>query len=288
MSIATVHRRAVALSTALLVVAPAAAAAQQRPLFLWAGPVDREVRLVLRGRDLMPRYVGDDERAEGRARVARPLPRREGVVTVSLERGRGQVDVVQQPTRANDFTTVIRVRDPRAGADGYRLAAYWRPTGDDRNGGYASDGRWDDDDRWGRDDRWDRDDDWGRGRDRDDWDRGRKGRSGKVPRGASGAPGGYAGALRWRGLVDDVVEIRVRGDQVEHATLSGQVVRDARSEFSGRALRRHDGDVRLTRVAGRGRVTVVEQPSARNGYTAVLRIHDPQRGAAWYDLDASW
>jgi hypothetical protein len=286
MSLATVSRRAAALS-ALLLLAPAAAAAQERPLFRWTGPVDREVRLVLRGRDLMPRYAGDNERGGDRARVARALPRRDGVVTVSVDRGRGQVDVVQQPSRANDYTTIVRVRDPRAGADDYRLSAYWRPTGDGR---LASDGRWDDDDEsgWERDDRRDRDERWERDRDRDrerdKWGRvrgdGRWGRTGDV--------NAAAGALRWRGLVDDVVEIRVRGDRVHEATLSGREVRDARGSVSGRALPARDVDVRLTRVAGRGRVSVVEQPSAQNGYTAVLRIHDQHGGAGWYDLDASW
>jgi hypothetical protein len=283
MSLATVTRRAAALA-ALVVLAPAAAAAQERPLFRWSGPVDREVRLVLRGRDLVPRYAGDNERGGDRARVTRALPRRDGVVTVSVDRGRGQVDVVQQPSRANDYTTIVRVRDPRAGADEYRLAAYWRPAGDGR---LASDGRWDDDDDdrdWDRDDRRDRrgrDDRWERDRDRGDWGRGRDD-------GRWGGAGGYGGTLRWRGLVDDVVEIRVRGDRVQEATLSGHEVRDAEGAVRGRALPARDADVRLTRVAGRGRVTVVEQPSARNGYTAVLRIHDQHRGAGWYDLDASW
>jgi hypothetical protein len=40
--------------------------------------------------------------------------------------------------------------------------------------------------------------------------------------------------------------------------------------------------------AGRGDIVVVQQPSAWNGYTAVIRIYDARSGAAFYDFTAYW
>ena len=40
--------------------------------------------------------------------------------------GRGDVDVIQQPSAQNNYTTIVRIQDPRSGSDNYRLAAYWQ------------------------------------------------------------------------------------------------------------------------------------------------------------------
>jgi hypothetical protein len=49
-------------------------------------------------------------------------------------------------------------------------------------------------------------------------------------------------------------------------------------------------DVQLsaTLSEGRGTVTVIQQPTAANGYTAVVEIRDPQRGYGFYDLNLNW
>lgn len=275
----------------LVLAARPAAAQRARPLFGWAGPVDREVRLVLRGRDLAPRFLGNNEQpGRDRARITAPLPSRDGRVVVAVERGRGQVDVIQQPSAANDWTAVVRVRDDAPGADRYRVQARWEGNDDGRwgsgrwgNGGW-SDGRRDDDDRWG-----DRDDDDRRrraggwdGDDRGGWDRGGWDRDGAA------GDGRARGLLRWRGRVDDGVEVRVRGGQVSVVTLSGSAPTDVRWDVEGRPLPARDVGVSLGRAEGRGRVTVVQQPSVRNGWTAVVRIADPQSGAGVYDLDLRW
>lgn len=96
-------------------------------LFQWTGRVDREVRLELRDRRLS---VQRGDRGEGPfypGRVARELPRTAGSITVRLLDGRGDVDVIQQPGAYNDYTAVVRLRDPSGGADTYRIAAYWQP-----------------------------------------------------------------------------------------------------------------------------------------------------------------
>ena len=233
-----------------------------RPLYVWNGRVDREAYVVMQGGDVRTRIDGFDNGAGGGARVRSDLPQADGVVDVRLAEGRGRVDVVEQPSRRNGYRAVVRVRDDDAGAGYYRFVALWRPTGgygDGRydNGGYG-DGR---DDRGGR---------WGGGG-RDD----------------GGAYGG-SGVLHWRGRVDDVVEIRLQGDRVDTRTLSGEGASGVRVQRSGAALPARDVAVRVADRAGRGRVSVVQQPHAWNGYTAVVRVEDHDRGADWYDVDVSW
>ncbi|MGZ8471545.1 MAG: hypothetical protein ACXW61_17135 [Gemmatirosa sp.] len=270
---------AAALAVILMAGAsPAAAQQQQRSLFTWNGRVDREVHIVMRGRDVSTRF-SNDERGRDRARVDGVLPRAEGVVTVRMNDGRGDVDVVQQPSARNDFTTIVRIRDGQGGDDRYRVAAFWSPTSygdgrwEDRNGRGAvgrGNGRGRGDDRW--DDRNDRGNDRGNGR----W-------------GNDGRDGGYgAGALQWRGAVDDVVEIRVQGQRVDYVTRSGATARDVQSRVTGSGLPQRDATVSIRNSQGRGNVWVAQQPSARNGYTAVIRVQDSQGGFGYYDFQASW
>jgi hypothetical protein len=216
-----------------------------------------------------------------------------------VDEGRGDVDVIEQPGPRNGYQAVIRIRDPRGGADRYRVTAIW--SGDAR----GRDGR--DGDIRDRDGR-DRD-----GRDRDEWNRDTRDRDGRdryVPSGSdvyrsgderSGNRGGYDdragyggsyaaehGALQWTGRVDDVVEIRIQGRRVDYVTRSGAQLRDERGDMTGAGLPRRAVDVVLDRADGRGEVTVVQQPNARNDYTAVIRVYDPRGGASTYGLVARW
>jgi hypothetical protein len=96
------------------------------------------------------------------------------------------------------------------------------------------------------------------------------------------------GMLRWSGAVDDEVEIRIQGRNVDTRTLSGNGARDVRANLNGRALPRRDLQVRVRERQGRGTVTVVQQPGQWNGYTAVIRVRDRQGGFGYYDFDVSW
>jgi hypothetical protein len=44
----------------------------------------------------------------------------------------------------------------------------------------------------------------------------------------------------------------------------------------------------VTDVNGRGSVSVVQQPSSYNGYTAVIRVYDPRPGYGDYGFDLNW
>ena len=256
--------------TALLVAVPNAAfAAPDQALFVWSGTVDREVFIVVRGRDVNTQ--GRDANLPSRVRVANGLPRAFGELRVNVEEGRGNVGVIEQPSARNGYQAVIRIQDIRGGTDRYRLAVYW--DGDSRNGDLIR-GR---DDR-GRDDRG-RDD---RGRD----DRGRDDRS-RDDRGRDDRNAGH-GVLRWSGRVDDLVEIRIQGRRIEYITRNGARLANVNSDIDGNGLPRRLVDVELVRRDGRGEIDVVQQPNPRNNFTAVIRVYDPRGGAANYDFVARW
>src|SRR4051812_25263447 len=199
--------RHTSLSAALLVAAVAStASAQGRQLFQWTGDVDREVQIVMRGRDLWTRDARNNEQGRHWDRVNESLPRTDGMVVVRLDDGRGDANVVQQPNARNNYTTIVRLRDNRGGSDRYHLEAYWRPTRgswDNRTNGevYPSN-------RDGNDDGWN---DRGRGND----NRGIDNRDRADERGTSGPyrPNSSRSVLHWSGDVDDQLEIRIQNQR---------------------------------------------------------------------------
>ena len=218
------------------------------------------------------------------------LPRQEGQLGVHMQNGRGDVAVLQQPSARNDYTALVRVRDPRGGQDNYRLLVTWLSSGN------AWDPRGDDRDRDNRDrdNRGrDRNDDWdrGRGNDRDrddDWGRGREGGRGNDGWDNRGRGNRDAGSLSWRGEVDDVVDIRIQGRRVEYITRSGKRLRDERLDVRGNGLPRRPVQLELNVSRGRGSVVVMQQPNPRNGYTTVIRVVDKRSGYGDYDFDLRW
>jgi len=269
--------RVISVTLPLVFVAAPALQAQDRTLFTWSGRVDREVQLTMRGRDLWSSGVDRDDASRSRLRVESPLPHTSGYVRIESS-GRGDVNVVQQPSPANDYTAIIRIRDRSSGSDRYRVRAYWDSRYADGRGGYGGYGR---DGRYG-----------GYGRDGGNQPNGVPDRVDPRDRDDGGwHGGGYNGsgaALRWSGSVDNEVEIRLQGRRLDERVLSGNAIRDARSSIIGEGMPRRDAQLVISQMQGRGTVYVAQQPSAYNGYTAVIRIKDPQGGYGFYNFEVDY
>ncbi|MBC8139433.1 MAG: hypothetical protein H8F28_26445 [Fibrella sp.] len=96
----------------------------------------------------------------------------------------------------------------------------------------------------------------------------------------------HAGTLRWTGEVDDTAIIRLDGrDLRANGNMRG--IRNARFDVDG-ALPNRPVRVRLVKEGGRGDVEILEQPSARNNYTAVVRVRDGQAGSSRYGFILQW
>ena len=275
--------RMFSFATTLLVAGAPALMAQNRTLFTWSGRVDREVQITMRGRDVWTNRTDRDD-TRGRANVESALPRTDGYVRVQALDGRGDVSVVQQPGASNGYTTIVRVRDRSSGSDRYRLAAYWDSRYSDNRGGYGGNGGYGNG-GYGRRD----------GDDNDGWHRGSDVPSRIDPRdrsngGWNNGNGGWNGsgaALRWSGNVDGEIEIRLQGRRMDERVLSGGLIRDERSSVLGDTPRR-DAQLVVSQHQGRGSLYVAQQPSAYNGYTAVIRVRDPQGGYGYYDFELDY
>jgi hypothetical protein len=238
------HLTTLGCAAALALGMAATAQAQQRELFQWNGRVDQEVQLTLSGRTLSTSNLGPTEPGSRGTNVLAALPRTDGEVTVSVLDGRGTVNVLQQPTARNGYTTIIRVRDPQGGVGSYRINAYWQPVAAGEVGPPFN-------------------------RDR-----------------GVGRNIGNRTALMWSGDVDDNLEILLQPSGVSYRTVRGAPPRGVQSAVS----RIPSGNVELqvNETEGRGQIVVTQQPTAENGYTARIRVRDPQPGYGHYAFNVTW
>ena len=91
----------------------------------WTGTVDNRVNVVVRDRTATTETIRGTAFPPGRAsfrgnsRYFSPRAR------VEVRGGRGTARITQQPTSRNNFTTIIRIDDPRAASDLYRIRVRW-------------------------------------------------------------------------------------------------------------------------------------------------------------------
>jgi hypothetical protein len=258
MQLASVRRRLVLPLLAVLAL-PLSLSAQETQLFNWTGRVDREVRLTMRARTVATNASrGEDYR--GRFNSINELPRMDGTVRVAVINGRGDVSVIQQPNASNNYQAVIRVVDRSSGADRYQVTAFFTPSNTaGNNGGVWNRGN----DNNNNDDRYNN----GQGR----------GRNQTV-------------VMHWTGTVDANAEIRWQGNTVRQRSLDGASLRNVRSSVDGNmnnGRARRSAQAAIAMREGRGQVAIIQQPTRENNYTTIIRINDPQGGAARYTFDVT-
>jgi hypothetical protein len=91
----------------------------------WRGTVDDDVRILIRGGMAEVRTIGGSPYYDAVTNFTSSLPARRVNVSVNKRSGRGEVFVEQQPSRENNFTAIIRVRDTRGGASQYEFDVNW-------------------------------------------------------------------------------------------------------------------------------------------------------------------
>ncbi len=97
-----------------------------------------------------------------------------------------------------------------------------------------------------------------------------------------------SGKAYWNGLVDNKVQLVVRGLSLEQRVVEGQTLADGGHSFTA-PVPAADVTVRVAKIDGRStRVSVVQQPSSANGFTAIIEIHDERRGSGEYFVEISW
>lgn len=233
--------------------------------FQWRGQVDGVDEILIRGSEVRIRHLEAKPIQRQDHRFTAPLPEWDVEVELHKIEGRGDVELIEEPSSWNDYTAVVRIDDSDDIGDGYyEFQISWNERDD-----WGDWQDWDDHDR----DAWDDDDaeDWDRD-DEPDWD-------------DDGDRGG--GAFRWEGRVDIGVEIRIRGGEHEISDAGGNGTQEYRSRFTS-DLPQADVTVSLRQLEGRGSVELIQAPSAENDYTAVVRIEDSKSGDDTYELELSW
>ena len=100
-------------------------------------------------------------------------------------------------------------------------------------------------------------------------------------------PRPVSGRVTWRGTVDDEVQLTIQRRDLETRTISGSEFRNESFNFTS-PLPNRNVTVEVNKRKGRGRVTVIQQPTRNNDFTAVIQILDKESGNREYELDISW
>ena len=91
----------------------------------WRGRVDDDVRIKIRGGSADVETLGGTPYYDSQPNFENSLPYRRVTVRLTQKRGRGEIFIEQQPSRENDFTTVVRIRDTKGGASEYGFTLEW-------------------------------------------------------------------------------------------------------------------------------------------------------------------
>lgn len=91
----------------------------------WSGRVDDVVELVIRDNSVREVNVAGQPVYNSRYRFDSRMPNRDFNADVRRLRGRGEVEIVQQPSPGNRYSLVIRIRDRQRGADDYEIEVLW-------------------------------------------------------------------------------------------------------------------------------------------------------------------
>jgi len=91
----------------------------------WRGRVDDDVRITIRGGSADVQTLGGTPYNDGQPNFSASLPARRVTVRLTTKKGRGEIFIEQQPSRDNDFSAVIRIRDTKGGASDYEFELAW-------------------------------------------------------------------------------------------------------------------------------------------------------------------
>jgi hypothetical protein len=93
----------------------------------WRGTVDQVIQIDILNRALGVRTISGQDYGNGTFNFTSALPQNKQVqVYVIKKKGRGDVRVLQQPSRNNNGGAVIEVRDTDPGSKEYELEIYWK------------------------------------------------------------------------------------------------------------------------------------------------------------------
>jgi DUF971 family protein len=98
--------------------------------FVWEGWVDGSDYLFIRGNSAWIRHLESRPIEDARYNFRSELPRRDQIVQLDVQQGRGRVSIEEQPNHRNNYTLKILLDDSRKnGSDFYRIGLRWQGGG---------------------------------------------------------------------------------------------------------------------------------------------------------------
>jgi hypothetical protein len=91
----------------------------------WRGTVDDTTQIKVQESNVDVSAISGNPNSNNTFNFTSPLPDRRVTVRLNKIRGRGDIRIVQQPSRDNDFTAIIEIRDPNRGPDDYEFELSW-------------------------------------------------------------------------------------------------------------------------------------------------------------------
>jgi hypothetical protein len=97
-----------------------------KPGLIWSGRVDDQVRITVHRQTASTEVVSGRPVARERAQFEQSLPGTEHLrVAFRTLRGRGDVQISEEPGPSNDWTLILEINDSGRGADDYEIEVRW-------------------------------------------------------------------------------------------------------------------------------------------------------------------
>jgi hypothetical protein len=223
----------------------------------WSGQVDQEAIIEIRGRQVVERAVRGRPVSRHNVNMTGPLPRVDTNVNIADARGRGRVELVQQPNASNGYVAAVRIHDDENGVGDYSFTLNWGDQYGYQTGNTGVFGR--NDPSYAAN---------------DDSVFGSRSRAG-------------GGTILFSGRIDGRVRVTVQGGRYSIETLNGQPPRNVRVDFAS-PLPTIPVEVNLERRHGRDEVNLIQRPDSANGYRLIFEINDDSSGQDDYEVELRW
>lgn len=93
--------------------------------FRWRGQVDGSDYIMLQGSQVTVRHLEFNPIGGASFELPNPLPQTPVQVSLTKIKGRGQVEIVRQPTAENNYTVTVWIEDSAGGDDLYEFELNW-------------------------------------------------------------------------------------------------------------------------------------------------------------------
>lgn len=221
-----------AILLSVLVASVVLSRAETQAQLSWQGEINGHTILRIHDNKVEAINRRGDVVSQLNYRFNSPLPTHNENVQLFVRQGQGDARITQQPREENGYTLTVGITPQGSNRQRFALDFAWENAGDN----YSRDSRY---------------------RTRDN------------PFEGALAPVG--GRVAWNGRVDREAIVEFRGRQMEARAVRGNPVETAHATFSA-SIPTDGSRLRLEDVRGSGRVEIVQQPSAENGYTASVRV----------------